>query len=413
MSTFKIENNTLYTSEGIPYLWGTGDSSTPTSNGTIVERNDTNAEFGYSIAFGGDLLLIGAPNDTGISANTGAAYLYSSDGGYMNVKFSASDGKSGVDFGHSVAISSDVVVIGARLDDPGGIISGSAYLFNHDGTLIQKLVPSDGFIAQFFGWSVAVKGNLIAVGAPVRNVGANGQGSVYLYNKQGTFIRKILPSTLENATFFGESVVIRDDMIIVGAPRDSLPNGIGSGAVYIFDLDGNQIRKISASDGNSSHSFGRGLSAGNNRIVVGAPGKTLNDGGVYIFDYEGNELSIIEPPYRNSNTAQFGVSVGIGSGRIVVGTSVTFGQQTSGTAHLYDFEGNYIEEIIRVVPQTATSTVNGFFGFSVAAGYSKIAVSAYQHTGGPSPSPKGGVFLYTTPPCYLLGEIIESYRGLA
>ena len=84
-------------------------------------------------------------------------------------KLTASDGAELDFFGSSVAIAGDTIVVGARLDDVNGITdSGSAYVFTRTGTTWTeqaKLTASDGAAADFFGTSVAIAGDTIVVGA--------------------------------------------------------------------------------------------------------------------------------------------------------------------------------------------------------------------------------------------------------
>ena len=78
-------------------------------------------------------------------------------------KISASDRGSSDHFGHSVAVSGDVAVIGSHEDDDCGSDSGSAYVFCYDGTSWyeeQKLLASDGAAQDEFGRSVAIFGDI-------------------------------------------------------------------------------------------------------------------------------------------------------------------------------------------------------------------------------------------------------------
>ena len=96
-------------------------------------------------------------------------------------KLLASDGAAGDYFGFSVSVSGDTVVVGASLDDtPGGVDAGSAYVFVRSGTTWteqQKLLASDGAAGDDFGYSVSVSGDTVVVGASARrHAGRRGCG---------------------------------------------------------------------------------------------------------------------------------------------------------------------------------------------------------------------------------------------
>ncbi|HEV8682428.1 MAG TPA: FG-GAP repeat protein [Actinomycetota bacterium] len=97
-------------------------------------------------------------------------------------KVTASDGASLDEFGASVAVSGDTVLVGVPGDDDG---KGSAYVYSRaggTGTEEQKLLASDGASLDEFGFSVAVSGGTALVGAPFDdNDNGVGAGSAYLY----------------------------------------------------------------------------------------------------------------------------------------------------------------------------------------------------------------------------------------
>jgi sugar lactone lactonase YvrE len=136
---------------------------------------------------------------------------------------------------------------------------------------------------------------------------------------------------------FGFSVAVGSGRIVVGAYSDN-DNGTQSGSVYIFDLDGNQLAKITASDGATLDAFGFSVAVGSGRIVVGAHRDNDNgteSGSVYIFDLDGAELAKITASDAAA-TDEFGLSVSVGSGRIVVGAAQNDDNGTnSGSAYIY------------------------------------------------------------------------------
>jgi len=108
----------------------------------------------------------------------------------------AADGSAYDLFGYSVAISGDTVIVGAVYHDVAGNEDrGAAYIFgrNQGGAdqwgQVARLTAADGSAYDEFGWSVAISGDTALVGAPSGDVGSNtNQGSAYVFgrNQDGT-----------------------------------------------------------------------------------------------------------------------------------------------------------------------------------------------------------------------------------
>ena len=132
----------------------------------------TGQEFGHSVAISGDWIVVGAPEDNENGARAGAAYVYARNatGGWDEAaKLLASDGEGDESFGHSVGISGDQIVVGAYYDRPVGEPTGAVYVYERNGAgawiETAKLLASDRTSVDFFGWSVATSGDRILVGA--------------------------------------------------------------------------------------------------------------------------------------------------------------------------------------------------------------------------------------------------------
>ncbi|MCH2161079.1 MAG: hypothetical protein MK085_04315 [Phycisphaerales bacterium] len=177
---------------------------------------------------------------------SGSAYIFERDGNgeWSEVaKLVANDGASGDLFGRRVSISGDTVVVGAYLDDDSGSNSGSAYIFERDGngafSQVEKLVANDGAAYNYFGSTVFVSGERVIVGAYGDNDNGNVSGGAYIFERNGkgafTQVEKLVPSDGASGDFFGWSVSISGDTVAVGASGDS-DSGPLSGSAYIFDF---------------------------------------------------------------------------------------------------------------------------------------------------------------------------------
>jgi hypothetical protein len=257
----------------------------------------TNEFFGLSTAIAGDVALVGA---TGVNGNRGAAYIFrSSDGGATwpsteTQKLTASDGASNDNFGLSSAIAGDVFVVGApRINS----VTGGAYIFRSSNggvtwpsTETQKLTASDGFAKDSFGWSTAISGDVILVGANGFN---SSQGAVYIFRSSdggvtwpANYTQKLTASDGVAKDKFGSATAISGDVILVGA------DGVNSeqGAAYIFrSSDGgvtwpsNYTQKLTASVGATNDEFGSATAISGDVALVGATEADGGKGAGYIF----------------------------------------------------------------------------------------------------------------------------------
>jgi len=294
--------------------------------------------FGNAAAIGLDRIVVCAVRDDDAGSSSGSAYIFDLDGNELT-KITASDAASGDNFGQSVAVGSGRIVIGAYRDDDNGSDSGSAYVFDLDGMELTKITASDAASNDRFGFSVAVGSGRICVGAYRDDDNGSDSGSAYVFDLDGTELTKITASDAASNDRFGSTVAVGSGRIIVGASRDD-DNGDTSGSAYIFDLNGNELTKITASDGSSFDGFGDSVAVGSGRIIVGAAGAdtipNLNRGAAYIFDLDGNELTkvLASDP---SEDVFFGFPVVIHADKIVIGCRLDDDNgNDSGSAYIYD-----------------------------------------------------------------------------
>jgi len=258
--------------------------------------------FGISVSIDGDAITVGVLSDDDNGDDSGSAYVfrYNGSGQWIEeTKLLPSDGDSGDEFGSSVSMSSDAIIIGARFDDDNGTNSGSAYVFRYDGLgqWIEeaKLLAFDGAEEDYFGWSVSIDGGAIAVGALGDDDSGDDLGSVYVFRYDGSVWSeeaKLSASDGPEWAFFGHSVSIDSDAIVVGAYLDN-DSGPDSGSAYVFRNDGsgqwNEEAKLLTSDGTSEEHFGYSVSSSGDAIVVGAVGDDDNgefSGSAYVFDLQ-------------------------------------------------------------------------------------------------------------------------------
>ena len=313
-------------------------------------------------------LIVGAYLDDN-PTNSGSVYVYDLDG-TNQVKITASDAAQGDQFGWSVDTDNGKVVVGARQNDDNGGNSGSAYIFDSDGSNQVKITASDARGDDRFGQSVAVGSNRIVIGAPYDD-NPNNSGRVYVYNLDGTNEVNIKSSDAGTYDRFGYSVAVGNNKVVVGAPFDDISAG-DSGSVYVYNLDGTGETKIYPSDGGAlSDNFGHSVAIGNNKIVVGAPNvdesgdyaiDKLNSGSVYVFNLDGTgEVKITASDAAEGD--QFGFSVAISNNKIFVGApNDDDNVSNSGSVYVYNLDGTGEYKI-----NASDAGANDLFGYSIGA----------------------------------------------
>ena len=218
----------------------TGTTWTQQQKLTASDHPTSGNEFGTSVAISGDTVLVGASSGDAAFPFAGSAYVFVRNGSTWSEqqKLIAADFAAYDSFGYSVAISGDTAVVGADQDDDNGGDSGSAYVFVRSGSSWsqqQKLTASDGAQVDWFGGSVAISGDRIAVGSSRDDDRGADSGSVYIFVRSGlawTEDGKITASDGRTDDGFG-SVAVDGDIVVVGAAKDDR-SGVNSGSAYVF-----------------------------------------------------------------------------------------------------------------------------------------------------------------------------------
>ena len=330
--------------------------------GSHDQRQD---EFGGSVAVSGDTAVVGAPSEDAGGTSAGAAYIFQRDeggaGNWGEVKeLTSSDAQSFGEFGSSVAIDGDTIVVGAEREDVGGNSTGAAYVFRRDegggGNWgeVTKLTAAGAQNLDFFGRSVAVSGDTAVVGADGDDVEGSRAGAAYVFQRdQGGAdnwgeVRKLTAFDAQATDLFGQSVAISGDTAVVGADGEDT-GGSAAGAAYVFRRNQGsadnwgQVKKLTAADAQGGASFGSSVAVSNATAVVGAFSEGARfSGAAYVF--EGNEGGSGNWGQVTKLTAsdadleeQFGTSVATNENTIVVGAPFeNSGGQDAGAAYVFE-----------------------------------------------------------------------------
>jgi hypothetical protein len=261
-----------------------------------------------AVAIDGNTVVGGAPGATVGSNQPGAAYIFvEPTGGWTNMtqtaKLSASDGVTADGLGDSVTISGGTVVAGARnASTSNGGSQGAAYVFVEplngwtDSTETGKLTASDGSFDAGLGWSSAVNGNTIVIGAPYQedfNGFAGGAAYAFVEPSGGwtsaTETAKLSPSNGIIDGAVGFSVAVGGNLIMAGSPGTQGINKRQAAYEFIKPTNGwlstTQNAALSPQKAPAYAEFGYGVSVSGSIVAVGAPGSanTNYQGLVYVF----------------------------------------------------------------------------------------------------------------------------------
>ena len=324
----------------------------------LVPGDGLGGEFGYRVALDHGNLLVTAFSATvnGVAAQ-GAAYAFTNVAGTFSEtqKLTASDGGLFDNFGASVSVDRDTLVIGANGATVGSNpAQGAVYVFtlvNGTWTETQKLIADDGIAYDNFGLSVALHGSTILVGSPQAIIdGAFAQGAVYVYtNSGGTWsqTQKLTASDGAASDSFGQSVAISGNNALVGAYGATVDGHQGAGAAYFFtNLSGtwSEMQKLTASDPGTFFNFGNTLTLHGRKAIIAADVATVDghtsQGKVYIFLNKGGTWSEFDTLTASDGTTDdfFGAALAFGPDTVLVSTPhpVINGNSFQGAAYFFD-----------------------------------------------------------------------------
>ncbi len=432
--------------------------------GHYLKASNTGAddEFGISVSLSGDTLAVGArwedSNAVGIggaqgndlAVNSGAVYVFrrSADTWVQEAYLKASNTGASDQFGISVSLSGDTLAVGARWEDSsatgvGGaqgndlaVNSGAVYVFRRSGiTWAQEayLKASNTGNNDWFGASVSLSGDTLAVGAYLEDSNATGvggpegndlagdSGAVYVFRRSGiTWSQEayLKASNTGVGDWFGESVSVFGGTVAVGAldeasaatgvDGDQSSNLAGtSGAVYVFRRSGitwSQEAYLKASNTDAGDGFGNSLSLSGDALAVAArressnatgvggdQGNDLadNSGAVYVF--RRSAFTWAQESYlKASNTGagdQFGISVSLSGDTLAVGANLEDSDATGvggdqgndlaiGSGAVYVFGRSEVTWSQVAYLKASNTGAGDQFGFSVSLSGGTLAVGA-------------------------------------
>jgi len=293
-------NDDNLSQSGSAYVFRYNNSAWIEESKIVASDGYLNDNFGFAVAVSASYIIIGANEDDDLGSNSGSAYIYTydvnSEQWREQAKLLASDGESYDNFACSVDLSGDYAIVGADRDDDNGSTSGAAYIFKRELDKWNqkiKLTPDDGSKYDHFGYDVAISDHYAVIGSYADDANGTKSGSAYIFeNKNGSWqqVAKLTPSDGTREDYFGWSVAISGNNVIVGAYGDD-DKGSRSGSAYIFQRvqeTWTEMKKITAGDGESNDYFAYSVAISGHYALVGSYGDDdygTQSGAVYVYDF--------------------------------------------------------------------------------------------------------------------------------
>jgi hypothetical protein len=399
----------------------TGAASNPLVNLAKVVEGDNSivSEFGYSVAISGQTAITGAPTSN-------AAYVFVQlDGVWVQqAQLAPTDFTKGDGFGYAVAIDGDTALVGSPGNNGS---SGAVYVFtrsNQSWSLQAKLVPPTSDVQGAFGHSVALSGNLAAIGAPYlgnlyQNTLQTFSGAVFMFSRKASVWKQDARLTEPDpgpGDQFGSCVAIGGSTALACAADRKMQEGAIGGSVFaLVSLTGNWA--IQAEIAAPVDQFGQSAALDGNNALIGA------EAAAYLYTRSTSQTwdqkAVLSPGGVNTTS-------GLVNSVALSGTTAVLGlpyDDTTGTVRVFDgSSGNWIEQTELTAPD---GTFRDQFGYSVALGQSILAgaplsdneVGAFYEIG-PQPSnvvllssPPGRFFTLSGSGCGTPGTFIAPYSG--
>lgn len=316
---------------------------------------------GQAVAIYGTHVLAGAPSNDGAGTDRGAVYYFKKGAVSYTFRQKVEGTQDGERFGTSVDLNpEDIVepespiraVVGAPYFEAGITAEGRVQFMTLDP--VQDWIDDESYASNTpsefgrFGTSVAIHGRSALVGEVSWNGQIADEGSVHTFDRGATgwFTGENLTGTEHDANEqFGRSIAVEGDLAVVGMPGDDDTVENGGGAV-VYERQGSfwrPVMKLNASSNAMPGAlFGSDVDTDGTHIVVGAPGEdgaSTDSGAAYLFTRNPQGIWKREArlvPSAPQYLSNFGASVGVSEGRVVVGAPhAGGGQADSGMVYVF------------------------------------------------------------------------------
>ncbi|HET7842912.1 MAG TPA: hypothetical protein VFL14_02085 [Xanthomonadales bacterium] len=353
-----------------------------------------NEQAGVAVALRGGVAVMGARFGTGEGeiAEAGDAHVFERSGTTWNSTaiLVATPSQPDAQFGDAVATDGNAVVVGApRYDTAAGVDAGAVFVFRRNGAdwpLVRVVTAPDAAPGDNFGASVALEGDVLFVGAPLRDqpgVAAN-RGAVYTFTRgldDWPFAAVTTAAGAAADARFGSALALDASRLLVGATRDA-PAGVAHGSATLFARAGATLsapRVLVPPGGAAGDSFGAAVALGTATVLVGAPDHNVSEGAGYVYvDGPGGyafQARLEQPDGPFSESAGFAVALVDDEALLGAPSEDIPPNRAQGAVHRYARAGTQWSQLLPL--QTGDGAAFEAFGSSVSVTDRRIAVGSF------------------------------------
>lgn len=339
---------------------------------------------------------------TGNKGSWGSKESLSYQNDVTTIKLNSGANGFGTHFGTSMAASEDYLLAGAPTNyntNDGFVAAGTVHLLKKNDAVwssynVVNLASPSAAPNEQFGSSVAIGGNKFVVGAPGNS---QNRGRIYIFSisVNGQAVQQPLfnPVILDVNDFFGSSVSINSNTIMVGSPGKTVNGNSSQGKVYLYQYNLiNNIWNYSgiefvAPDGHANDEFGSAISVSGNYAAIGAPGVEIgtayNAGKVYLYKLVGNNWQY-ESAVEMSNAIghdRFGADLFLKNDTLIVGAKQYNGFiDTDGKGKVFVYVRNGADWELQATLTASDGKRSDSFGSAVYLNNGHIIVGAKYAT---------------------------------
>jgi hypothetical protein len=361
--------------------------------------NINSSSLGTRLCISGDIIFSGAFGSSAFGLNSGAVFVFNkpetgwADASHEDFVLKGdSIPETGNHFGSSVSIDGNYAVVG---QEGYNYNTGRAYVYGFNGSSwdkLAKLSASDSAFNHMFGCSVAISGDIIVIGAKYNN-------AVYLFEKQATGwtdmvqTAKLTPSDFVADDLFGASVDVDGDLVVVGAENHDIDSISNSGAVYIYEkpADGwnnmTQTAVLTKSGARPGENFGRYITVSGNTVAIANSYIDLEEDNtsVYVFEKSSEGWPDITQTAKltlNSNSEDCYV-ISLSSDDSIIILGVIDGDEETGYVFVYEKTGDHWNDMAQTAALTTKSASydDSEFGYSTDISGDLIISGASEYNG--------------------------------
>ena len=265
--------------------------------------------------------------------------------------------QSSTDIGIESAVFGELAVANCRYDYNGLTNVGCVLVYKKNGgrwDYIQQVLPDIPQTQLLFGWSLALNDSLLVVGSPKWNTSLTDKGKVWYYKWNGTefvFLDSLAISNGQANDQFGFSVALRGNTLVVGAPQENT-NGNDAGGIYVYTFNpatnrfGNRVR-LAAPNAKAGDKLGYAVDVDGSYVVAGAPfhpfGAGLNKGIAHVWTGSGTSWGYQDScTYASANTPyeRLGLYLSLSGSNLMCGANYNATILNSASAVYFKRSGN-------------------------------------------------------------------------